>query len=106
MSADSGREPQATQDPTRSEAANPGRAANSLALRAVVAAYLVYLGGSLIYDRLIGKADIPAAVVWLGGLLFIVCGLLFMVYTWRRWRAMQAAEQKTAEQPSEDNEET
>ncbi len=106
MSAQPEREDPARQEQTQDEARRRSRAANTLALRAVVAAYLVYLGGSLIYDKITGKADIPVAVAWLAGLLFIVCGLFFAVYTWRRWRALQAPEQEAAEQPSEDNEAT
>ena len=38
------------------------------ALRAVVAGYLLYLGGSLIWDLLKGSSTLPPALAWAAGL--------------------------------------
>ena len=61
-------------------------------VRAVVAGYLVYLGGSLIYDYLGGSSTMSPVAAWGLGLLFIAAGAGFGVYTWRRWRAEENTE--------------
>jgi hypothetical protein len=63
------------------------KAVNMATLRAVVAGYLVYLGGSLIYDLLKGQSSMSSAVAWALGLLFIAAGLGYGLYIWKRWRA-------------------
>ncbi len=55
-------------------------------VRAVVAGYLVYLGFSLLRGTTDGGTAMPLRLKWFFSLLFIVAGLLFAVYTWRRWR--------------------
>lgn len=67
------------------------KAVNMAALRAAVAAYLMYLGGSLIWDRLRGNSSLPPALAWLAGLGFLLCGAAFGWYTWRRWRSERDA---------------
>ncbi len=99
MSGESERDPAATGKQTPFAAADRSRAVNLLALRAVVAAYLVYLGASLIYGELTGASSLPPAAAWLAGLLFLVGGGLFGLFTWRRWRA----ESETAKQPPEND---
>ena len=64
---------------------------NMAALRAVVAAYLVYLGGSLIWDRLNGRGSLPPVLAWLAGLAFLLGGAAYGWYTWRRWRSERDA---------------
>lgn len=83
------------------------RAANMGVLRAVVAAYLVYLGGSLIRDWLQGGSTLAPWMVWLCGLFFIAAGLGFGLYTWRRWKAdaKAAAEETGAAASESENEE-
>ena len=68
------------------------RATNIATLRAVVAAYLVYLGGSLIADYLRGRSGVSPFLAWAPGLLFIAAGIGFGYYTWKTWRAAVAAE--------------
>ena len=63
------------------------RAVNMATLRAVVAGYLVYLGGSVICDLLKGRTSMSPALAWAAGLLFIAAGLGYGFYIWRRWQA-------------------
>lgn len=63
------------------------KAMNLASLRAVVAAYLVYLGSSLIVDHLRGSSTLSPVFVWLVGLVFITAGIVFGFYVWRHWRA-------------------
>lgn len=67
-------------------------------VRAAVAGYLVYLGGSLIWDLRKGSSTLPPAAAWGLGLVFIAAGLAFALYTWRRWKKDSA----DAEEPEED----
>ena len=80
-----------------------GRQRNMAALRAVVAAYLAYLGGSLLWDRLSGKSDMALWAVWVCGILFIAAGIGFGWYTWKRW---QADKKKAEEENGEDQTES
>ena len=55
---------------------------NNLAvLRAVVAAYLAWLGFSLIRDCLRGASTLSPAFSWTAGLVFIAAALAFVYYT-------------------------
>ena len=74
------------------------RAMNITTLRAVVAAYLVYLGGSLIVDYLRGRSGVSPILAWGPGLLFIAAGIGFGYYTWKIWRAAAAAAEPSAEE--------
>ena len=74
------------------------RAMNIATLRAVVAAYLVYLGGSLIVDYLRGRSGVSPILAWGPGLLFIAAGIGFGYYTWKIWRAAAAAAEPSAEE--------
>ena len=61
--------------------------ANNLAvLRAVVAAYLAWLGFSLIRDCLRGASTLSPAFAWTAGLVFIAAALAFAFYIWRQWK--------------------
>ena len=66
------------------------KAINLAALRAVVAGYLVYLGGSLIYDYMKGRTDMAPIYAWGLGLLFIAAGLAYGAYTWKNWQRENA----------------
>ena len=68
-------------------APNPkGRAISMASLRAVVAGYLIYLGGKLIYDRLHTESEMPVWLAWVFGIFFILVGGAFGFYTWKRYR--------------------
>ena len=82
-------------------APNPrGRAMTMATLRAVVAGYLIYLGGSLIYGHLKGESEMIPWMAWFFGIFFILAGIAFGIYTWKRYK------QETAEKPEETQEET
>ncbi|MBP5294295.1 MAG: hypothetical protein J6Y95_01095 [Lachnospiraceae bacterium] len=82
-------------------APNPRNRAIAMAsLRAVVAGYLVYLGGKLISDYLKGESEIIPWMVWVFGPLFIVAGLAFGFYTWKRYQKEKAEAQAEAVQES------
>ena len=74
------------------------KAVNRAALRGVICVYLIYLGGSLIRDLLRGESTLSPALVWSAGLLFVLGGLGFGWYTWRRWKLDAEALQKPAEE--------
>ncbi len=76
------------------------KALNLATLRAVVAAYLVYLGGSIVFDMLRGRSTLSPAFAWISGLFFVAVGLLFGLYTWRRWKA-DAEAARSPEQPED-----
>ena len=66
--------------------------ANNLAvLRAVVAAYLAWLGFSLIRDCVRGASTLSPAFAWTVGLVFIAAALAFAFYIWRQWKRGLAA---------------
>ena len=56
-------------------------------LRGVVAGYLVYLGGSIIYELIQGTTTLRPALGWILGPLFMIAGAGFGCFTWRRWKA-------------------
>ena len=64
-------------------------------VRAVVAGYLVYLGFSLMRGTTDGGTAMPLQLKWFFSLLFIVAGLLFAVYTWRRWRRFSSGQERS-----------
>ncbi len=78
------------------------RLRNMAALRGVVAAYLVWLGASLVWDRLSGKSDMALWAAWGCGVLFAAAGLAFGWYTWRRWQEdkKKAQEENRDDHPS------
>ena len=76
------------------------KALNFAALRGVVAAYLVYLGVTLILDMLKGNSALSPAAVWALGLLFVLGGAGFGLYTWKRWKRDSSAAAKTPEEAS------
>lgn len=71
---------------------------NMAALRAAVAVYLIYLGVSLVRDRLQGNSTLPPALAWVAGLVFLLAGAAFGWYAWRRWQSERdtAAENEEA----------
>ena len=63
------------------------KARNHGILRGVVAGYLVYLGGSTIYDLIKGTSSLSPVLGWIAGPLFVIAGAAFGWFTWRRWKA-------------------
>ena len=63
------------------------KAVNRGVLRGVIAGYLVYLGGSTIYDLLRGTSTLSPVLGWTVGPLFVIAGAAFGWFTWRRWKA-------------------
>ena len=72
---------------TQYDTAKRSAAANIAVLRAAVAAYLIYLGYTLIRDAITGVSTMAPALAWAAGLLFIAAAAVFGLYTWRRWCA-------------------
>ena len=62
------------------------RAANRAALRGAIAAYLIYLGVSLIVDLVRGKSTDRPYLIWAAAIVFVLGGLGFAWYTWTRWK--------------------
>ena len=62
------------------------KAVNRAVLRGAIAGYLVYLGGSLIYDLIQGTSSLSPVLGWIVGPLFMIGGAAFGLYTWRRWK--------------------
>ena len=75
------------------------RAMAMAALRAFICVYLIYLGGKLIYDHVKGESEMAPWMVWFFGILFILAGLAFGIYTWKRY---QKDKQEPPEEPSEE----
>ena len=73
------------------DAAKRTRANNLAVLRALVAAYLAWLGFSLIRDCLRGASTLSPAFAWTVGLVFIAAALAFAFYIWRQWKRELAA---------------
>ena len=85
------------------------KARNHGILRGVVAGYLVYLGGSTIYELLRGTSSLSPVLGWIAGPLFVIAGAAFGSFTYRRWKAdekeVEALTQqaKAAEDPDRDD---
>ena len=62
------------------------KAVNRAVLRGAVAGYLVYLGGSLIYDQVRGTSSLSPVLGWIVGPLFMIAGAAFGLLTWNRWK--------------------
>lgn len=60
-------------------------------LRGLVAGYLIYLGGSIIYELIQGTTTLQPALGWFLGPLFMIAGAGFGYFTWRRWKADEKA---------------
>ena len=73
------------------DAAKRTRANNLAVLRALVAAYLAWLGFSLIRDCVRGASTLSPAFAWTVGLVFIAAALAFAFYIWRQWKRELAA---------------
>ena len=80
------------------------KASNFAVLRALVAAYLAWLGFSLIRDHLRGTSTLPPILVWAAGLGFIIAALAFGLYTWKLWRwELEAAKLPAADDGAPDS---
>ena len=67
------------------------RANNLAVLRALVAAYLAWLGFRLIRDCVRGASTLSPAFAWTAGLVFIAAALAFAFYIRRQWKRELAA---------------
>lgn len=85
--------------PDNDAAKKRAKATNTAALRAVVAGYLIYLGVSLIYELLQGRATFSSALTLALGLVFVASGAAFGLYTWRRWKAAVRAAEEEQDEP-------
>ena len=73
------------------DAAKRTRANNLAVLRALVAAYLAWLGFSLIRDCVRGASTLSPAFAWTAGLVFIAAALTFAFYIRSQWKRELAA---------------
>lgn len=79
------------------------RAGTAATFRAAVAAYIFYLGWTVLRGTLTGSSSVPAWAAWLAGLVFMGGAIGFGVYTWRRYQAdLKAAIVPDASKPEED----
>ena len=84
---------------TQYDMAKRGTATSIAVLRSAVAAYLAYLGYTLIRDVRAGGSAMSPALAWTAGLLFIAAAVVFALYIRRRWLAdMEAARLPSSEQ--------
>ena len=67
------------------DAARKNRAGNTAALRLAVAAYLLYLGWSILRDTVRGTSAMSPVLGWAAGVIFIACAVGFGWYSWKRW---------------------
>ena len=74
------------------------KAGTSATLRAVVALYLLYLGYQLLRSAAAGSGEFPAWAGWTFGMFFLLAGLGFGVYIWKRWRTDVEAARLTPEE--------
>lgn len=85
------------------------KAVSRAILRGAVAGYLIYLGGSMVYEQIQGTTTLQPILGWTVGPLFVVAGAGFGWLTWRRWKAdekeVQALSQEAkASEDSDPNE--
>ena len=73
------------------DTAKRAKANNLAALRALVAAYLAWLGFSLIRDCVRGASTLSPVFAWTVGLVFIAAALAFGFYIRRQWKRELAA---------------
>ena len=92
-------------DNRQKQTAEGRRAVNLFALRAAVAAYLVYLGFDLFRAYLAGASTLSPTMAWLCGPGFMAAGLGFGVYSYLRYRREKAAapegQSDAADEPEE-----
>ncbi len=74
-----------------------GGMAGMMVMRVVVCGYLIYLGASLIVEHLRGESTMEPWMVWACGALFVVGGLGFGWYSWKRYRAETRADKDDSE---------
>ena len=79
------------------------KAINRAVLRGAVAGYLIYLGGSLVYDLIQGTSSLSPVLGWIVGPFFVIAGVGFGWITWRRWKADEK-EVQALTKPSEASE--
>jgi len=87
------------------------RAGTAATLRAVVAAYIVYLGWTVLRGVLNGTSPVPVWVAWLVAAVFTAGAIGFLFYTWKTYlrdreaaRIVPRPDQLSEEGASEDSE--
>ncbi len=87
------------------------RAGTTATLRAVVAAYIIYLGWTVLRRVLNGTSPVPVWVAWLVAVVFTAGAIGFLFYTWKTYlREREAAriaprpEQASEKDASEESE--
>ena len=83
----------------RNGSGNRGSESGMALVRAVVAGYLIYLGVSIVRDRLAGKSAMAPWLAWGCGVLFVTAGAVFGWFTWKRYRAETAEKAAETEKP-------
>ena len=63
-----------------------GRESGMALLRALAAGYLIYLGVTMILDRITGRSEMPLWLSWTCGVIFVLAGAVFGWYAWKRYR--------------------
>jgi hypothetical protein len=87
------------------------RAGTAATFRALVSAYLIYLGWSVLRGVLNGSSTVPVWLGWLIAVFFTGAALAFGFYTWKTWRrdleaARLPAYDGNGEEDAKDAEET
>jgi TRAP-type C4-dicarboxylate transport system permease small subunit len=87
------------------------RAGSSAVFRVVVAAYIIYLGWTVLRGVLNGTSPVPVWVAWLVAIVFTAGAGAFLFYTWKKYlrdredaRIVPHQEQLSEEDSSEDSE--
>ncbi len=62
------------------------RAGTAATFRALVSAYLIYLGWSVLKGIRNGSSSVPTWAGWLAALVFAAAAIAFGFYTWKTWR--------------------
>jgi hypothetical protein len=84
------------------QSAESRRAVNFFALRLAVAGYLVYLGFDLLRGYLAGGSTLSPLLAWICGPGFMAAGLVFALYSWRRYKRERTAAPERGEAPETD----
>ncbi len=82
-----------------------GRESGMALLRALVAGYVIYLGVTMILDRIAGRSEMPLWLSWTCGVFFVLVGAGFGWYTLKMCREETANDGRTAEEVAYLNEE-
>lgn len=83
------------------------RAGTAASMRAIVAAYLLYLAWRLFKGALKGESSMPAPLSYGAAAVFALFAVAFGVYIYKRWRtdveAARLPEEKSEKEPPKDS---